>query len=126
MTTPLVLILDDEAMIGFDLATTLQGAGYAVSGPHANPDRALAAIESEPPAAALLDVNLGKGRTSEAVAEALAARGIPFAFLTGYVAVTQMIDERFAAVPRLSKPVAPDDVLRAVADMLAGAEAAAE
>ncbi|MBW3536028.1 MAG: baseplate J/gp47 family protein, partial [Gemmatimonadetes bacterium] len=35
-------------------------------------------------AAALLDVNLGHGQTSYPVAEVLAARGIPFAFLTGY------------------------------------------
>ena len=33
---------------------------------------------------ALLDVNLGDGETSFATAEILRARGVPFAFVTGY------------------------------------------
>ena len=46
-------------------------------------EQAVALVESQDFDAALLDMNLN-GRKSDAVAEALAARGVPFAFSTGY------------------------------------------
>ena len=52
---------------------------------------------------ALLDVNLG-GIYSWPVAEALAARRIPFALLTGFGAGLD-VPAAFAAIPRLAKPI---------------------
>jgi hypothetical protein len=52
--------------------------------------------------AAILDVNLG-GELIYPVADALAARGVPFVFVTGYGA--ESIDGRFAHVPILQKPI---------------------
>ena len=52
--------------------------------------------------AAILDINLGDGMAYP-VADILAARGIPFVFVTGYEANT--VDERFSDVPVLQKPI---------------------
>ena len=79
-----VLVLEDEPITGMLLAQALTDRGCAVCGPHANPDRALALIEDGPLDAALLDVSLGMGVTSAPVADVLAGRGVPFAFVTGY------------------------------------------
>jgi hypothetical protein len=52
--------------------------------------------------AAVLDVNLA-GEKIYPLAEQLSGRGIPFVFVTGYAA--DAIDDRFAGVPVLQKPV---------------------
>ena len=52
--------------------------------------------------AAILDVNLG-GELVYPVADLLAAKGIPFIFVTGYG--HESIDRRFAHNPILEKPV---------------------
>ena len=59
---------------------------------------------------ALLDVNLGEGQTSFVAADILRARGVPFAFLTGYGPQGVRADLRDA--PILGKPVDPDQLLR--------------
>ncbi len=46
-------------------------------------------------------MNLGRDETSYPVADALAARGIPFAFLTGYGSLRKGYEGR----PVLSKPI---------------------
>jgi hypothetical protein len=53
---------------------------------------------------ALLDVNIA-GEPVYPVAEALAARGVPFAFTTGY---GQIADRRFQTAPILGKPIRRD------------------
>ena len=55
------------------------------------------------PDLAVLDFNLG-GATSEAIAEILEARGVPFVFATGY-ADNVMIPARFRHVPVVRKPI---------------------
>ena len=113
-----VLVLEDEALIAFDLASILEGQGHAVCGPHTTQETALAEIERAPPDAALIDVNLGKGVTSRAVAEALRRHDVPFAFLTGYAKLGGMFDEGFSEVMRLGKPCPPQLLLRAVSELL--------
>ena len=50
----------------------------------------------------MLDLNVN-GETVYPVAEALAARHIPFLLVTGYD--SQSIDRRFESVPTLQKPI---------------------
>jgi len=57
--------------------------GCTVIGPAAQIADALAIIERVPVDAAVLDVNLN-GSTSYRIADALAARRLPFLFITGY------------------------------------------
>jgi hypothetical protein len=46
------------------------------------------------------------------VADALAARGIPFVFTTGYDA--RSVPDRFAGVKRCEKPTTPEEISRAL------------
>jgi DNA-binding response OmpR family regulator len=76
-----------------------------VIGPLATVSEALAAARDKRFDAAVLDINLGDGLVYT-VAEILAARGVPFAFVTGYDA--DRVDPRFSGVPVLQKPIERD------------------
>lgn len=65
-------------------------------------ENALLVLGAKEIAFAVVDVDLGH-ETSEGVAVALQARGIPFIFVTGYGNPTPMM-ARFPAVPSLMKP----------------------
>ena len=79
-----VLVLEDEAVIAMLLEDMLVDLGCKVVGPAAKVAEALQLVRSEQIGAALLDLNLGRGETGYPVADALAARAVPFAFVTGY------------------------------------------
>jgi hypothetical protein len=66
-------------------------------------ENALQTLAEQSVSAALLDINLGAGKTSYPIAAALARRGIPFAFLSGYD--ERGIEEAFRDTPVLGKPV---------------------
>lgn len=65
---------------------------------------------------AVLDVNL-KGERSDAIAELLLRRGVPFAFATGYG--NARISEEYADVPVATKPVQFAE-LRSIVESLLG------
>jgi DNA-binding response OmpR family regulator len=110
-----ILIVEDEYLIADDLRDALLDASAAVLGPVPTVKAAKELIEREPAIdAALLDINLG-GTLVFDVADDLVARGVPFAFATGYDRWS--IPERFAKVPRLEKPVRVRQVVT-VLDML--------
>lgn len=67
----------------------------------ANADQALALIEAQTFDAAMVDVNLD-GIQSYPVADALAARGVPFVFSTGYSG--ESLDDGYRDRPVLGKP----------------------
>lgn len=64
--------------------------------------------------AAFLDLNLG-GQSSLPVAEALRARGTPFAFITGYADAE--LPSELAAVPIIAKPFTEVEVERCLRAM---------
>src|SRR6185295_10525742 len=96
-----ILVVEDEALIAMDLQALLEDAGYRVLGPVNSPKAALAALESEEPDLALLDVNLG-GTDVFVVADALAKLNAPIIFLTGHTA--QRLPEDHRHRPLLAKP----------------------
>lgn len=106
-----VLLVEDNVLIAMDTEETLKTLGVGLVIVASTVSQALAAIERQPPAFALLDVNLG-GETSFAVAERLAESKIPFAFVSGY---GEQIDfpAAFADAPKICKPHGAD-ALRAV------------
>lgn len=111
-----VLIVEDEALIAMDMEVQLTAAGWDVVGPAGTINEALALIGGTRIDAALVDANV-RGRPVGEIAEALRARGVPFAFATGYgraALPAGFRDERL-----LAKPFAPDDLIAAVAEMLA-------
>ena len=79
-----ILVVEDEWLIADLVEAELRDAGFEVVGPASNARMALALVDHEQFDAAVLDVSLGGGY-SFVVAEALAERGIPFFFTTGYV-----------------------------------------
>lgn len=112
-----VLLVEDESVIVIMLEDILAGLGCEVAGVAMRPEAGIAILARGGVDAALLDVNLGDGRTSYPVAEALAARGVPFAFLTGYGAANVPAEHRDR--PVLSKPVDERRIEAALREMLA-------
>ncbi|MGJ4913531.1 response regulator [Bradyrhizobium sp. HKCCYLRH2060] len=96
-----LLIVEDDPMIGFDLAVELEAAGFTVVGVAPTVHKALHLLELNHCDLAVLDVNLGQ-ETSAPIARALAAAGVPFVAVTGYS--VDQCPEEFATAPLLSKP----------------------
>jgi len=78
-----VLVVEDEMLVLMLIEDMLGELGCESVTAAATVDRALILINAQGFDAALLDVNLN-GIKSHAVADALAARGVPFVFSTGY------------------------------------------
>jgi PAS domain S-box-containing protein len=97
-----VLLVEDEALVAMMIQECLLECGHSVVGPISRASEALSAAREGDFDAAILDINLGDGMAYP-VADILAARGVPFVFLTGYEADT--VDGRFGAVPILQKPI---------------------
>lgn len=80
---PSILFAEDEVFIGLETKLLLEESGFSVSGPIGSVHEALEELERSDPDLGLLDVNLNGIRITP-VAEAMRARAIPFALLTGY------------------------------------------
>ena len=78
-----ILLVEDEVMVAWLLKDMLRQLGYVIVGHVSSVGQALTIIEVEEIDAVVLDVNLN-GEKSYPVAEALALRGVPFVFSTGY------------------------------------------
>ena len=92
--------------------------GYEVVGPVARLAEAVAAAQQEEIDAAILDVNLD-GAPVYPVAEALAVRGVPFLFATGYG--NGGLREPWSDRPALAKPFYRRDLEQALAGLLPSA-----
>lgn len=79
---PLVLVAEDEAVIGMTLLPDLEEAGYRVAGPFARCDEAMAWMETSSPDLAILDVILRDGPCT-ALAHELRRRGVPYLVFSG-------------------------------------------
>lgn len=109
-----VLVVEDEYMIASQTSHALRALGASILGPAASVARALELIGHNPAIdAAVLDMDL-RGERADAVADALAERGVPFVIATGFDSGS--VGERHRTVPRREKPV---DVVE-IADLLFG------
>lgn len=77
------LVLDDEFLIALDIQQVLEQAGAGEVVCAGNVAEALTAIRTERFDLAVLDLRVGRDGNSLPAAEALAAAGTPFLFLTG-------------------------------------------
>jgi DNA-binding response OmpR family regulator len=111
---PLVLIVDDEALIALDLQMQMEAAGYRTKLAFGL-DEARYAFRSKRPDAIVLDLNLG-GVSSELWAMELLADGIPLIICSGNA--DQLESEALRAQPRLSKPYQDGMLLTAVRNIL--------
>ena len=99
-----ILVVEDEVLVALMISEMLNDLGCAVAGSAGTVCDALALAQSSDLDGAILDLNLG-GEPVYPVADALAVKGVPFVFLTGYGAGG--IEPRFADVLTISKPFHP-------------------
>lgn len=108
-----ILVVDDEALLAFELAEELQRSGAIVVGPAHTLEQGLALAGSAECDGAVLDANLG-GLSVAPLADLLSSRNTPFVLVTGYEAPD------IAAPALLQKPV-DHAALRAALAALIGA-----
>jgi DNA-binding response OmpR family regulator len=93
----------------------LTAAGCVVVGPLPRLTDALEAAANENCDAAVLDVNLG-GERVYPVAKILAARHVPFIFVTGYSG--DALPREYAEQPRIAKPFRAAQLLGALSNLI--------
>ncbi len=108
-----ILVVEDEPLIAMMIEDFLDILGKRMIGPVDCVADGLAAIARGGIDAAILDVNLRDGETSDAIADALTAADIPFVFASG--GSGNGIADRFQNRPVLPKPFTMDGVEQALA-----------
>jgi CheY-like chemotaxis protein len=109
------LLVEDEMLVVWLLEDMLADLGCAVIGPASSVNQALAMIDAEAIDVAVLDVNLN-GQMSYPIADALAARGVPFVFSTGYDKDTLL--DGYRNFPALQKPFHRSELSDTLAKLL--------
>ena len=101
---PLILLVEDEPIIGYEIESTLRDAGYRVLGPMRSLSAAMEATRQSGIAVAIVDLLLTDGPSDDLVEHLLAA-SVP-------VIVTSGLNEHPALTPRcagwLVKPYDPE------------------
>jgi CheY-like chemotaxis protein len=110
-----ILVVDDEPLISALTEDWLSELGHIVVGPAHDLAAALKLAEAELDAA-IVDVSLGD-EMSYPLADALSARGVPFALATGYG--PEGIDQRYRTRSTLGKPYAFATFRRVLDELLA-------
>lgn len=108
-----VMIVEDEPIIALDLAGMMETAGYDVFGQFGTIASARDGMARGVPDVALVDENLA-GESSREIVQALVARGVGVAIISGYEG------DSMTGVPRLSKPVSEAELLATVRNLLGG------
>lgn len=108
-----ILLIEDEALIALQLKEDLEADGNLVLGPFARLPDAMSAAETAAFDIAMIDINLGSDNSAP-VAELLDARGVPFAFTTGYNDLI-FLPPRLREYPHLTKPYNMSEVKDLVA-----------
>ncbi|MEG3084579.1 response regulator [Sphingomonas sp. PB2P12] len=112
-----ILVVEDEYYLAEEVSSILARIGAEILGPVPTVDQANALIAANPRIdGAVLDVNL-RGELVFDLADALHARGVPFAFATGYDG--DALPHRFADRVVLVKPVRPDALVEALGALVA-------
>jgi len=111
-----ILVVEDEALIAMQLKADLESVGHHVVGPARSLEAGISLANEKEIDVALVDVSLGP-ETSAPIADALLAKKVPFAFVTGY-SDAPMLPEYLREMPRLTKPYALADVQRILGDLL--------
>lgn len=116
------LVVEDDSIIRLDLEETLKGFGLKHVHGASTLEAAASIIESSPIRFAVLDYNVGPSNTV-AMAEALAASGVPALFLTAYGTSVEL-PPSLAHVQVLAKPFSSDLLAAAMLKELDGLEPA--
>ncbi len=111
-SSELVLVVEDEAIIGLDLCESIDSLGYLAAGPFTHCRDALAWLQRFTPCSAILDYALRDGFCME-LARELKRRCIPFVIHSGHWRERAFAAE-FPNAPWIDKPASPVSVLRAL------------
>lgn len=111
-----VLIVEDHYVVAEALRFLLSSYGAGSTPTVPDLERAFGALEDSPVDIAVLDIDLN-GTSVVPFAEHLAAKGIPFVFLTGY-GDEQLLPEALRERPRFDKPVRDDQLVRSMMELL--------
>lgn len=109
-----VLVVEDVAVLAWQVRDVLEAAGADVAGPVPNVDRALALLAEQEVDFAVLDKNLD-GDPADPIADVLVAQNVPFVFLTGYGPYDT--EGRHGTRLHIGKPLRPVALVQAVADL---------
>jgi DNA-binding response OmpR family regulator len=109
-----LLVVEDEWLISTHLSEYLQELGYDVVGPASTIAEAVFLSSRADIDAALVDLSLG-GVLAIDVIDALAKRGIPFVFVTGFSAMPEGVHYD---APLVEKPFKSDDLVSAIESVL--------
>lgn len=101
------LIVEDEGLVALLIEDAIAELGLKTLGPVSRVAAALLLLEQKHPDGALLDVNLA-GEPVFPVAQVLARRGVPFAFITGYGQTG--VTPEWSGYPLLQKPFMPGQI----------------
>jgi two-component system, response regulator PdtaR len=108
-----ILIVEDDAIIGFLLETELTNAGHQVIGPAASVERGLSLAQATHPDMALVNINLKEGGDGVYLARALLEQhGCPSLFVSGNIDEARKAKD--AAIGFVCKPYKPSIVLQSI------------
>ncbi|MHB1206818.1 MAG: response regulator [Rhodospirillaceae bacterium] len=119
---PTILVIEDEMIVAMYMEDVLTDLGCRVA-TAARVENGLDIIRTQHIHGAFLDVSVAGAPVTPVVSE-LSARGIPFAFVTGYEAHQLPADYR--SRPILSKPVIETKIAEVLAGFAVYQQAAAE
>jgi light-regulated signal transduction histidine kinase (bacteriophytochrome) len=111
-----ILLVEDSLIISLDAEDILDRLGADSVTTESTAVGAIAAIDTNPPDFAILDINLGD-HDSVPIANRLAEVGVPFMFATGYGEQGQLPDEHKAR-PVLQKPYTMASLSRRLGELL--------
>lgn len=96
-----VLLIEDEALIRMMLVEMIEEAGHSVVAEAGDVTKGAVLATDADFDLAILDINVG-GESIEPIASAIAGRGKPFLFLSGYEA--SGVPDAFRGAPVVRKP----------------------
>jgi DNA-binding response OmpR family regulator len=111
-----ILLVEDSWIVASQIEAVVLEAGYCVVGPTGHLAEAIEMASTERIAAALLDIELIGGEQAYPVAEALMARGIPFAFISSRL--RREIDPVYRDLPSIGKPFRPATLLATLSELV--------
>ena len=109
MEQPLVLIAEDEPVIGYDLCLTVEEAGCEVEGPLPDVSAAMLSYQKRKPDLAILDIGLGKDNVFP-LAEKLMAEDVKVIFHSSLFSPEE-VAARFPEAVLVQKPCPPSTML---------------
>ena len=110
-----VFLVEDEVLIRMMVNDMLEELGHTIAAEAGDLASALTLAKSANFDIAIIDVSLGQ-HNSAPVAKALRARGVPFAFASGYA--SDGVPEEFRERPLLKKPFQSEQLERCIAQLL--------